>query len=248
MIIWITGGSTGIGKEVALQYCATGAIVFATARTEDKLQTLLNDAKNLSGTIHIRSLDVTNADDIADAFDWLVTNIGMPDKVILNAGTYFPTPATSFHKNEHDQIMEVNYGGVVNCLSATLPAFVEQQAGQIAIIASVAGYRGLPYASAYSASKAALIALAESLREELKQQNVDLKLINPGFVRTPLTDQNKFSMPFLMEVEDAADKIVKGLEKGRFEIAFPFPFTWIMKFLRVLPDWAFFKISRKALE
>lgn len=247
MIIWITGASTGIGRSLTLKYSSARATVIATARNEKKLFALQTDAAELPGSVHIHPADVTNAEDMQAAYKWISQNVGRPDKVILNAGTYFPTPASSFSTDEHTAIMDVNYGGVINCLDAVLPDFLGEKAGQVAIVASVAGYRGLPNASAYSASKAALIALAESLKEELKQSGVDLKLINPGFVKTPLTDQNDFPMPFLMEVEDAAQKIIHGLETKKFEISFPLPFALIMKLLRILPNWAYFHIARKML-
>ncbi|MCK0070885.1 SDR family NAD(P)-dependent oxidoreductase [Kordiimonas laminariae] len=245
MIIWITGASTGIGRSLALKYCENGASVFATARSANKLKQLEKDAENLKGSLYIFSADVTNQSDIEQAYVWLVQHLGTPDKVILNAGTYFPTPAATLNAEEHGKIMDVNYMGVLNCMETILPTMRENKAGQIAIVASVAGYRGLPNASAYSASKAALIAFSESLKEDLKSDDIDLKLINPGFVKTPLTDQNDFSMPFLMHVEDAVETIINGLEKKAFEIAFPTPFALIMKLLNILPNWAYFAVARK---
>lgn len=245
MIIWITGASTGIGRSVALAYCKQGATVFATARSADKLLALEEEANQLSGQMITDVADVLSKSALRNAYDHLLEKAGPPDKVILNAGTYFPTPANKFSTEEHSNIMATNYGGVTNCLDVLLPHLISTGSSQIAIVASVAGYRGLPNASAYSASKAALISLAESLREDFLKTGIDLRVINPGFVKTPLTDQNDFHMPFLMDVDAAAQRIIKGLEGNSFEIAFPTRFALIMKLLRILPDRVFFAVSRK---
>ncbi len=137
--------------------------------------------------------------------------------------------------------------GTVNCLAPVIERFVERQAGRIGVVASLAGYRGLPTSSGYGASKAGLINMCEALRPELMEQNVVLSCITPGFVRTPLTDRNPFPMPFLIDVDTAATRIVKGLESNRFEITFPRRFAYIMKFMRILPYWAYFAITRRTV-
>jgi len=144
--------------------------------------------------------------------------------------------------------MDINYMGVVNCLQAAVPAYIERRGGHIAVVSSVAGYQGLPNASAYGASKAALINMCEALQPELAACNVKLQLINPGFVRTPLTDLNEFPMPFLMEVEDAAACIIRGLNRNSFEISFPKRFTWLLKFMQILPYSIYLRLSRKLIK
>jgi short-subunit dehydrogenase len=136
--------------------------------------------------------------------------------------------------------------GAVNGLAAVLPTLIDRRAGHVAVVASVAGYRGLPNASAYGATKAALINMCESLKTQLDRLGVTISLINPGFVRTPLTDKNKFPMPFLMEPEDAARAIFEGMARKKFEIAFPTRFVLILKVLRMLPYRLYFKLVRKA--
>ena len=132
-------------------------------------------------------------------------------------------------------------------LAAVLPRFIERRSGHVAVVASVAGYRGLPTAAAYGASKAALINMAESMKPELDQYGVRISIVNPGFVRTPLTDKNDFPMPFLIEPDDAAERIVHGLARGRFEIAFPRRFVWGLKLLRCLPYALYFPLARKLI-
>jgi short-subunit dehydrogenase len=182
-----------------------------------------------------------------EAYDQIKQLAGIPDLVILNAGTFYPTPASEFSVLSHRDIMEVNYFGVLNGFDLVLPDFVNRQQGQIAIVSSLAGYRGLPLSSAYGASKAALINFCETVQPELKQQGVDIRLINPGFVKTPLTDKNEFSMPFLVTAEQAAQRIIKGLASGRFEITFPRPFAFLMKGLRLLPNGLYLKLTAKML-
>lgn len=245
MNIWITGASSGIGLAVALKYVEDGHTVLATARSADKLEALRDQCKGFEGTVHTAIADVCDMQALIDAHNNFTGMVGAFDKVILNAGTYFPTPAKTFSAADQMELVNINYGGVVNCLDVVLPDMIKRKAGQIAIVASVAGYRGLPKASAYGASKAALINLAESIREELSHEGVDVRLVNPGFIKTPLTDKNKFHMPFLMPVDDAAEKMIKGLSGSKFEITFPAPFAFIMKTLRILPNWAFFRVARK---
>jgi short-subunit dehydrogenase len=136
--------------------------------------------------------------------------------------------------------------GAVNGIAAVLPRMIARRAGHIAIVSSVAGYRGLPSAAAYGASKAALINLAESLKPDLDKHGVRVSLVNPGFVRTPLTDRNTFPMPFLMEVDDAAAQFVAGLDKGKFEITFPRRFTFLLKLARMLPYALYFRLVKRA--
>ena len=140
----------------------------------------------------------------------------------------------------------MNVLGVANALAALMPRMVERRRGHLALMSSVAGYRGLPMAAAYSASKAAVIAMGQSLKAELDGLGVKIQVICPGFVKTPLTAQNEFPMPYLMEVEDAAQRIVEGLRSDRFEIAFPKRFAWQLKTMQRLPDGMFFPLIKRA--
>jgi NAD(P)-dependent dehydrogenase (short-subunit alcohol dehydrogenase family) len=238
-VAWITGASTGIGRALALRLAGDGWRVAASARNADALAAL--------GTgIHAYPLDVTDAAACARAAEAIRRDLGAIDLAVLNAGTHFPTPAAGFDAQAVRGLIEVNLIGAANGLAAILPDMIACRRGRIAVVASVAGYRGLPTASAYCASKAGLIALAESLKFDLDPLGVKIQVINPGFVRTPLTDRNPFPMPFLMEVEDAVTRILRGLESDRFEIAFPRRFVWLLKALRLLPDRLYFALLRQA--
>lgn len=243
--VWITGAGKGIGRALALELSGRGHIIAASARTEADLAALSQEAAQRGGTIHPYLLDVTDADEVALVADKIARDLGPLALAVLNAGTHSEVTANSFDLGEFRRIIDTNVMGTANCLSALLPGMVERKAGRVAIVASVAGYRGLPTAAAYSASKAGLIALAEALKPELESASVGMTLINPGFVDTPLTRRNKFPMPFLIDAERAARLIADGLERGKFEIVFPWQMTLLMKILGVLPYPLFFAITRR---
>jgi short-subunit dehydrogenase len=244
---WITGAGKGIGRALALALAADGWRVAASARTKTDLESLANEARGFSGQIHIVPLDVRDEAAVLAAVNGIEQAMGPLDLAVLNAGTHRPVGLDDFSPDLFRKLFEVNVMGVVNGLAAVLPCFRERGGGHVAVVASLAGYRGLPTAAAYSMTKAGLIALCESLKPELDRAHIALTLINPGFVRTPLTDRNDFPMPFLISAEDAAAVIVRGLERRDFEIAFPMPFALVMKCLRILPDALFFRLARRWL-
>lgn len=245
--VWITGGGAGIGRALALRLCRDGARVAISARTAESLDAVRDDAAGLPGQILPVPLDVTDREAVAEAAEAIEAEIGPLDLVVLNAGTHKPMPARDFSSEVFETLIAVNLMGVVHGLDAILPRFLERRSGQIAVVSSVAGYRGLPTAAAYGATKAALINMCEALKPELDAAGVSLSLINPGFVQTPLTDRNTFNMPFLISAENAAERIVAGLRKGKFEITFPRRFTWWLKLARGLPYFLFFRISRRMM-
>lgn len=246
-LLWITGAGQGIGKAIAFEYASHGWSVAISARTESDLRAVAEDAKaeGLPGVIHPYALDVTDHDAVKRTFKAIESELGSIDQVIFNAGTHIPTDPKNFSVGPFRTLMEVNYLGSINGVDAVLPTFIDRGKGHVAIVASVAGYSGLPNAAAYGGTKAALINMCESLRTQLDAYGVTISVINPGFVRTPLTDKNEFPMPFLMEPEDAAKAVFNGMQKGKFEIAFPTPFVLILKFLRVLPYWLYFPLVKK---
>lgn len=243
---WCTGASKGIGEALSFELAARGATVFASARGSDDLQRLARDPRSHQ-RIHPYPLDVTDEAAVAAAVEAIEAAHGPLDLAVLNAGTHIPLDAKDFSSRVFRQLFEVNLFGVVHGLAALLPRFIARGRGQIAVVASVAGYCGLPTAAAYGASKAALINMCEALKPELDRSGVDLRLINPGFVRTPLTDRNPFPMPFLMEPDAAARRIVDGLGRRGFEITFPRRFTYGLKLLRALPYPLFFAVTRRLL-
>lgn len=243
---WCTGASKGIGQALSFELAARGATVFASARSGDDLALLARDPR-AAQRIHPYPLDVTDEGAVAATVEAIEAAHGPLDLAVLNAGTHIPVGAKDFSSRVFRQLFEVNVFGVVHGLAALLPRFIARGRGQIAVVSSVAGYCGLPSAAAYGATKAALINMCEALKPELDRAGVDLRLINPGFVRTPLTDQNAFPMPFLMEPDAAARRIVDGLGRRGFEITFPRRFTYGLKLLRALPYPLFFAVTRRLL-
>ncbi|MBB4265546.1 SDR family NAD(P)-dependent oxidoreductase [Roseospira visakhapatnamensis] len=246
-VIWIVGAGRGIGRALALAWAEAGATVIASARDADDLNALRDAAAAMTGRVVPVPLDVTDRAATARALAEIEAAEGLPDAVVLNAGTHQSMPAARFDAAVFDRLFAVNVGGVVNGLEAVVPRFVARRRGRVVVVASVAGYVGLPTAAAYSGSKAALIALCESLRPDLAQFGVTVQVVNPGFVRTPLTDRNTFPMPFLMEPEAAAARIVRGMRGTGFEITFPRRFTWLMKALAMLPYPVLFALTRRTI-
>jgi short-subunit dehydrogenase len=219
--------------------------VAISARTLVGLTSLAREAANARGSIHPFPLDVTREAEVAAIVPRIEADLGPIDLAILNAGTYLRFGANDFSPGAFRQQVEVNLMGVVQGLGALLPGMMARRSGHIAVVSSLAGYCGLPKAAGYGATKAALINLCESLRPECQAAGVDITVINPGFVKTPLTDKNEFPMPFLIPVDQAVDAIMSGLARKRFEIAFPLRFAWIMKLLRLLPYPLFFALTRR---
>lgn len=240
-VAWITGASTGIGAEVAAQLAASGIQVAISARNAESL----NSAATAHPNLHAYPLDVTRADDVGQVFARIEQELGAIDLIIAGAGTYAPVSADSITLDAFRKMYEVNYLGVINMLVAVLPVFRARRSGHISWVASVAGYRGLPRAAAYGPTKAALINLAESLKPELERDGVRVSVINPGFVKTPMTAQNDFPMPFLMDVGDAARATIAGLARGKFEVAYPLRFVAILKLAQRLPYGIYFWLVRK---
>ena len=244
-IIWITGASKGIGKALALELAHRGHTVIASARSQDKLTALVQESGPLPGTIHAYPLDVTCQQSVHDVVADILNNFSTIDQAVLNAGTFFAMSGSRFQANVIKQQFDLNVFGVSHCLEALIPVMKQQKHGLLAINASLAGYRGLPKSAAYGASKAALINMAECLKLDLDPYSIDVKIINPGFVKTPLTDKNDFHMPFLIDSEQAARAISKGLISRKFEIRFPSVFAGIMAFLKHLPYRCYFALVRQ---
>lgn len=239
-VAWVTGASSGIGREVALRLAQQGWTVIGSARSADKLTALSEEASSLPGTVHAMPLDVTDQAAVLDTVARIEAEHGAIALTVLNAGTYIPDGVETFTREAIEKTVGLNLLAGAGCLEAVFPKLRERGRGQVALVASVAGYRGLPRAAAYSGSKAGAIAMMESLHLDAQRFGILLQVINPGFVETPLTAKNDFPMPFLVPVEKAAKTIVTGLSRGRFEIAFPGPFVAILKTMRCLPYAVYF--------
>lgn len=242
---WVTGAGKGIGRAVALKLAGQGWVVAASARTEADLASLAAAVPANAGHVVAYPLDMTEAKAVAETVARIEAELGPVDLALLNAGTHRPIGAGDFDLAALRELVDVNLMGTAHGLAALMPRLMARQAGQIAVVASVAGYRGLPTAAGYGATKAALINMCEALKPELEAAGVDLKLVCPGFVATPLTARNRFPMPFLITAEQAADHILAGLGTGRFEIVFPWRMRLAMGLLRLLPDRLFFAVSRR---
>ncbi len=241
---WITGASSGIGRALAL--ARRGVTIAASAQSHEGLEDLAREAGEGAARILPTPLDVADRSAVGAAAEAAIRVFhGPPDLAVLNAGIFLPMSAEGFDAARFREQVEVNLMGTVHMLEALLPAYLAARHGHIAIVASVAGYRGLPTSAAYGATKAALINLAESLKYDLDGARVKLQLVNPGFIKTPLTDKNQFKMPFLMPVEKAVERMIAGMASNRFEITFPRRFTWQLKLLRLLPYQLYFAITRR---
>lgn len=245
-VVWITGAGSGIGRALAIRYLRAGATVVGTSRRLETLESISADARGAGGKFHALPADMTDGVAVSALVARIENDIGPIRLAVFNAGTHIPSPGKAFRADTVRALLDSNVMTVANGLEAVLPAMLARRSGQVAINASLAGYGGLPLASAYGATKAALINMAESLKLDLENSGVAVRLISPGFVKTPLTDRNTFPMPFLMPVENAAERLWRGLDFERgFEIAFPWQFAMILKILRLLPYALYFPLVRK---
>lgn len=240
--IWITGASSGLGRHTALHLAQAGVHVAISARSEEALNIL---AAEVPGRLYPVPLDVTDRDAAHAAFARAEALMGPLDAALLCAGTHIPMSAHDFSAETCERLMTVNYLGTCNVLDALLPTFRMRRHGRIAVVASVAGWRGLPTAAAYGPTKAALNNLCESLYPGLREAGILLQVVNPGFVKTPLTDKNDFHMPHLMDPDDAAKALIDGLRGTAFEITFPRAFTRQLRLARLLPYRLWFPLIRK---
>ncbi len=229
--VWLVGASSGIGLATAQALHRAGAQVVVSARQQALLQEFVAGHPGAQAC----PLDVTDAAAVQALAGQLLAQ-GPLDLVVYCAGHYKAQRAYDFELSQMLLHQQINYVGALHVLAAVLPAMLERGRGHLSLIGSVAGYRGLPKSLAYGPTKAALINLAESLYADLHPRGIGVSLVNPGFVQTPLTEQNRFHMPALISPEQAADEMLQGWRRGRFEIHYPRRFTRWMKLLKCLPD------------
>ncbi|UWQ53370.1 SDR family NAD(P)-dependent oxidoreductase [Leisingera caerulea] len=227
--IWMVGASHGLGREVARKLDRAGARLVLSARSEDALEELASELKQAQ----VVPLDVTDAESVAEAF----RQAGPIDALLYNAGAYEPMRTKDWDAEAVLAMSDVNFTGALRVLGHVVPGFVEAGRGDITLVGSLAGYRGLPASIGYGASKAALISLAETMRHDLKDSGFTVRVVNPGFIKTRLTDKNSFKMPQLMEPEEAAGHVVSAMQSRRFRTDFPRPFSYAIKAFDMLPDW-----------
>ena len=240
---WILGASSGIGRATAEALHKQGARVIVSARQSAALQDFVRNRPECLAL----PLDVTDAEAVTAAAQIVQAHAGRaPDLILYCAGYYKPQLATEFDLAEMQHHLAVNYGGALHLLDAVLPMLLAAGKGHLALVGSVAGYRGLPMSLAYGPTKAALNNLAENLYLDLHGKGLGVSIVNPGFVETPLTAQNDFRMPALISADEAAQHMLHGWGQGRFEMNFPRRFTRWMRLLRCLPDAWYFAAVRRA--
>ena len=241
-VIWITGGSSGIGKSLAYKFANEGWQVAISARREN----LLNEISESNEKIKSFPLDVTDKVKCKEVFEQIKNYYGDLDICFFSTGTWSPKEERDIDVEQIENVFKVNFFGTINSIKAVEEHFKNKKNGIITIVSSIAGYRGLPNTTGYGPSKSALISLAESLYLDFERYNVRVCLVCPGFIKTPMTDKNDFKMPFLKTSEFAADKIYDGLiNKKQFEIHFPKELTLTLKFFKLLPSKIYFYLVKK---
>jgi NAD(P)-dependent dehydrogenase (short-subunit alcohol dehydrogenase family) len=241
--IWIVGASSGIGRDTALALARSGVKVAASARSAAALATLVAEG---DGYITAFPLDVAMADAVTQVATQVRAHLGEIDAVLYAAATWNNDTHSQASVAAVAPVFEINIFGALRVIEAVLPQMKARRQGRITLISSVAGFRGLPRALAYGASKAALTHIAEALYFECAPFDVVVQVVHPGFVKTPLTDKNDFQMPFLMSAPDAAKRMVAGMQRDGFEITYPRRFTYMLKLLRLLPYALYFWLVGRA--
>ena len=240
--IWITGGSTGIGKALAIKFAQEGWNVAISARREN----LLKEISDMNNNISSFPLDVTDKSKCTEVFKSIIDKFGNLDICFFSTGTWDPKKEKDIDLDQIENVFKVNFFGTLNSIKCVEKYFKDKKSGIITIVSSIAGYRGLPNSTGYGPSKSALNNLAESLYFDFKRSNVRVCLVSPGFIKTPMTDKNDFKMPFLKTTEYAANKIYNGLINSNvFEIHFPKSLTLILKIFSFLPSKIYFGLVGK---
>jgi len=233
---WIVGASEGLGRALARTLDAQGARLVLSARGSDRLRDLageLQDARPLP-------MDVSDPASVAAAFE----RVGEIDGLVYCAGQYEPLTAQNWDVDAVDGMCEVNFRGAIRVLGHVIPGFITRNQGHIVLIGSLAGFRGLPGAIGYGASKAALMHLGENLDADLRDTAVKVQVVNPGFIKTRLTEKNDFAMPFIQTPEQAAEHVLKAMRSTRFSTSFPRPFSWLFSLGRFFPRSLFYWVFR----
>ena len=232
---WLIGASEGLGAALAQNMSAAGADLVLSSRDKAKLEML---ASGLSGQAQVCPVDVSDQGDV----DRALSEVGDLDGVVYLAGLYWPMPAQEWNPEQATAMMDVNLTGAMRTLGPLMQNFVQKDAGHIVITGSLVGFRGLPRSIGYTASKAGLMTLAEGMYYDLQKTGVAVQLVNPGYIKTRLTDKNNFKMPFIMEPEKAADIMFRHMQSNRFAISFPRVFSLLFRLGPLLPSWLYYRL------
>lgn len=232
---WLVGASEGLGRDVALILSRAGAEVIVSARSAERLSELV---ALMPGKASYVAVDVSDR----KAVEAAAAQIGPLDGMVYLAGVYWPMKSTEWDNEKAEMMADINFLGAQRCVGAVIGPMLAQGHGHIVLTGSLSGFRGLPGAIGYGASKAAVMHLAESMQSDLRLSPIDVQLINPGFIKTRLTDKNDFNMPFIMKPEDAAREFVDHMNDDGFKKSFPMLFSWLFRVSQFMPDWMYYRM------
>lgn len=235
---WLVGASEGLGRALALKLSAAGAEVIVSARSQDKLDALVAE---MPGKAQALTVDVS----VLESLEGAAAEIGHIDGLVYLAGVYWPQSAQEWNAEQVEAMCDINFTGSARAVGAVIGQMVERNAGHIVITGSLSGFRGLPGATGYGASKAGNMWLAEGLYADLRKTGIDVQVANPGFIKTRLTDKNDFAMPFLMTPEQAAQEMFEHMCTDAFKRSFPRVFSWLFRGSQFLPDWLYYRLFGK---
>lgn len=246
-VVFLTGASSGIGEGLAVALAKRDAVLGLFARRKELLNDLADRCRDAGGTARVFAGDVTDEEAVSQAADDLRSEFGRIDVLIANAGIGGNDEETrSYRPASVKKVIDVNLLGAVNAVHAVLPQMVERGEGQIVAISSLAGFRGLPKSAAYSASKAGMTAFFESVRLDVQQKGISVTIIQPGFIKTPLTAGRVNKMPFIMELDDAIPYFIRAIEARKRFAAFPWQLATIVRAGKFMPAWLYDRIAGKA--
>lgn len=232
---WLVGASEGLGREVAHCLSRAGAEVIVSARSEDRLKELVAE---LPGKASYITVDVSER----AAVEAAAKQAGVLDGIVYLAGVYWPMKAQEWDNEKADLMGEVNFLGASRVVGSVIKDMVAKNAGHIVLVGSLSGFRGLPGAIGYCSSKAGMMALAESMQADLRTSPIEVQLINPGFIKTRLTEKNDFNMPFIMSPQDAAKEVFEHMNTDTFKKSFPMMFSWVFRLSQFMPDWMYYRL------
>ncbi len=246
-VVLLTGASSGIGEALSLEIAKRGAIIGLLARREELLKELVQKCQQNGGKARYFAVDVTDAKAVAKAAESLRNEFGKIDILIANAGISGNNSETrDLNAEAVAKVININLLGAVNAVSAVLPSMLENKSGQLVAVSSLAGFRGLPRSAAYSASKAGMTAFFESVRLDVQDKGIRVTIIQPGFIKTPLTSGRENKMPFLMELEDSIPHFLGAIEKQKKFAAFPWQLATFVRSGRIFPAWLYDRIAGRA--
>lgn len=232
---WLVGASAGLGRALATKLVEAGAEVVISARNEDDLKKAVDELGENASYV---TIDVSDAGSVEDA----AKDVGDIDGYVHLAGVYWPLSAKEWDAEKVAAMCDINFTGMARVLGQVVPQMVDRDRGHIVLTSSLTGFRGLPGSIGYTASKAGCMSLAESMYADLRKTGVDVQVVNPGFIKTQLTDKNDFKMPFIMEPDAAAQVMFDHMKSDGFKRSFPTAFSLVFRLSQFLPDWAYYRI------